>query len=330
MTTDRQAVQTSEEALTLLGACDYFHDWFPLEVRGLSPIRFAETGVVYPPGGHSLAVRLANGRREVTLVLEDVSRFVMGSGADAIQDAEVTIDVRGEVTVRLDHTVVVARSLSWSEAAYNPAMKLGPAVPTLTRVAAVNLGEGWTQCPACSEAWQPHWQVEPCPGCGVVLTGITSAAREIRRTTGEGTGVSSGDLASIDTSEVDWHRADLSGLALDGVSFEGASMRNAELRGVQAANATFSRANVIMASFRGAVLLDADFTEARCRHTDFSGAVLRNVTFAGADLTNAKFLGADVEGADFTGALVVGADFEGSNATEAQLASADQRATGDP
>lgn len=170
MTSHPYAVQTAEDAQALLDGCGHFHDWFLIEVRGLAPFRFSKEGATYPQGGRSLALRLANGEREVTLWLGDVSVFSMGSGPDAIQGAEVTIATNGEVTIRLDDTVATARSVSCSDAPYTSPLKLGPALPTLGGAAATDLGDGWVQCPACGEAWQSKWQVEVCPSCGVVVS----------------------------------------------------------------------------------------------------------------------------------------------------------------
>lgn len=170
MTPHRHAVQTAEDAQALLAGCGHFHDWFLLEVRSLSPVRFSNGGATFPAGGRSLALRLASGYKEVTLWLGDVSRFSMGSGPDAIQGAEITIATNGEVTIRLDDIVATARAAAWSDAPYTSSLKLGPALPIPDGTAWTALGGGWVQCPACGEAWQPRWEVELCPSCGSVVS----------------------------------------------------------------------------------------------------------------------------------------------------------------
>ena len=119
-------IDEPEAAQALLARFMDFHDWFLLEFRALSNFRFSPTGVEYPPG-RNMVLRLTDGRQEVSIGLQRVSRFELGSEDGAILNAEVSLGPGGEVHLRFDDIKIIAGRASWWAGPFSPGLKFGPA-----------------------------------------------------------------------------------------------------------------------------------------------------------------------------------------------------------
>jgi uncharacterized protein YjbI with pentapeptide repeats len=158
---------------------------------------------------------------------------------------------------------------------------------------------------------------------GADLSQTDFADANLEGSQGAGVRMPSARLRGVNAAGASWPRADLAEARIHHANFQGADLRNADLTEVVAEEVNLSEARLEGITASGAKLRRANLSKARLSAARLPGAHLEGANLAGADLAAADLSRANLAGADLTGAVLRGAVLADANLEGATLAGAD-------